>query len=101
MAHGDILDLRMIATTGMRNLGIDATYAKQKGVVVSGTGAKDVTIEHIWALLLSTVRHVAADDANIKAGDPQWQTTLPLGLSDRTLGLVGLGRLGTKTAKVS
>lgn len=93
--------LRLIATTGMRNLGIDTEYAKEKGVVVSGTGgAGNATLEHIWALILATVRHITVEDANVKAGNPQWQSTMPLGLSGRTLGLVGLGRLGIATAKV-
>jgi len=68
---------------------------------VSGTGGNgNPTLEHIWALILATVRYITVEDANIKAGVPQWQSTMPLGLAGRTLGLVGVGRLGTQTAKV-
>jgi len=85
----------------MRNLGIASAYAKEKGIVVSGTGGSgNPTLEHIWALILATVRYIAVEDANVKAGVPQWQSTMPLGLAGRTLGLVGVGRLGTQTAKV-
>ena len=92
----------MIATTGLYNAGIDSVYAKSRGIIVSGTGkAGDATLEHIWALILATVRYITVEDVNVKSGNAQWQSTMPLGLAGRTLGLVGLGRLGTSTAKVS
>lgn len=85
----------------MRNLGINSVYAKTRGIVVSGTGqAGNSTLEHIWALILATVRYVAIEDANVKARNPQWQTFIPLALSGHTLGLVGVGNLGSKTAQV-
>lgn len=92
----------MIATTGPHNLGIDIAYAKSKGIVVSGTGgAGNATLEHIWALILATVRYITVEDANVRAANPQWQSTMPMGLAGKTLGLVGVGRLGTQTATVS
>lgn len=94
-------NLKLIATTGMKNAGIDITYAASKGVVVSGTGGSgNSTLEHIWALILATARQLVIEDRNVKAGKEQWQSTLPLGLAGRTLGLVGVGRLGSQTAKV-
>ncbi|KAL0951328.1 hypothetical protein HGRIS_008033 [Hohenbuehelia grisea] len=95
-------NLRLIATTGPMNAGIDVKHAKAKGIVVSGTGGKgNSTLEHIWALLLSSVRHIAHDDYNTKSGIAQWQTRIPVGLAGRTLGLIGVGRLGSQTAKVA
>lgn len=99
-------NLKLIATTGMVNRGIDVDHARSRGIVVSGTGAgtgprNNSTLEHIWALLLATVRYVALDDANTKASKPQWQSYIPLALEGHTLGLVGVGRLGSATAKVS
>ncbi|KAF9481685.1 D-isomer specific 2-hydroxyacid dehydrogenase [Pholiota conissans] len=94
--------LKFIATTGLRNAGIDVAYAKTKGIVVSGTGgAGNATLEHIWALLLATVRYIVVEDANVKAGNPQWQSTMPMGLAGKTLGLVGVGRLGSQTAAIA
>jgi len=52
-------------------------------------------------LILSTVRFVAQEHAATKSKDPQWQHTVPVGLSGRVLGLVGLGRLGQATAKIA
>jgi phosphoglycerate dehydrogenase-like enzyme len=51
-------------------------------------------------MILATVRHISTEDANIKAKNPQWQTLVPTGLSGKTMGLIGLGRLGTQTATV-
>ena len=95
-------NLRFIATTGMRNAGIDVVHAKTRGVVVSGTGGRgNSTLEHIWALILATARYVAIEHTNTKQGKPRWQTHIPMGLAGKTLGLVGLGNLGSRTAKVS
>jgi len=95
---------RLIATTGLYNAGIDSVYAKSKGIIVSGTSgaaAGNATWEHIWALILATVRYITVEDANVKSGNVQWQSTMPLGLGGRTLGLVGVGRLGALTAKIA
>lgn len=93
---------RLIATTGPFNAGIDVAHAKSKGIVVVGTGGQgNSTLEHIWALILATARYVAIDDGRVKAGKEPWQAHVPLGLSGRTLGLVGVGRFGSQTAKVS
>lgn len=86
----------------MRNLGIDIDFAKKKGIIVSGTGAGgNSTLEHIWALILSVARNITADDASVKSGNPLWQNSVPVGLSGKTLGLIGVGKLGSQTAKVA
>lgn len=94
-------NLKFIATTGSPNRGIDVVHANIKGIVVSGTGgAGNSTLEQIWALILATARHVAHEHAGMKAKRQLWQSTIPIGLAGKTLGLVGLGKLGIKTAKV-
>ena len=94
-------NLQLIATTGTWNAGIDVAHAKKKGIVVSGTGGGgNSTLEHIWALILATARHIALDDAGVKGRRQTWQTAVPFGLAGKTLGLVGVGRLGGATAKV-
>ena len=94
-------NLRLIATTGLRNRGIDVAHAKTKGVIVAGTSGKgNSTLEHIWALILATVRYVVVEDARTKAGAVPWQSTIPMGLAGKTLGLVGVGNLGTATGIV-
>jgi len=93
--------LKLISSTGASNRAIDTTHANSKGITVSGTKGSASTLEHIWALLMATVRHIVPEDANIKAKNPQWQTVVPSGLAGKTLGLIGLGRLGIQTAKIA
>ncbi|KAJ8482931.1 hypothetical protein ONZ51_g5046 [Trametes cubensis] len=59
------------------------------------------TLEHIWALILATVRYIVVEDVRTKAGAVPWQATIPMGLAGRTLGLVGVGRLGSQTAAIA
>ncbi|KAF2271429.1 glycerate dehydrogenase [Westerdykella ornata] len=74
--------------------GTPLTQQKKKGV-----GAKaHPTTQHVWALILALTRNVAEDDANVKAGG--WQTGLATGLQGRTLGIVGLGKIGVAVARV-
>ncbi|KAF7784844.1 hypothetical protein Agabi119p4_1009 [Agaricus bisporus var. burnettii] len=97
-------NLKLIATTAHINRGIDVTHAKEKGILVSGTGVGaggDPTIEQIWALILACARHTVEEDANVKAGNVQWQKNVPMGLGGKTLGLVGLGRLGSHCAQIA
>ncbi|TDL28695.1 D-isomer specific 2-hydroxyacid dehydrogenase [Rickenella mellea] len=95
-------NLKFIATTGRVNRGIDLEHAERRGVVVSGTGfGGNSTLEHIWALILATVRHIAIEDRNVKAGKALWQSHIPVGLSGKTLGLIGVGHLGSSTAKIA
>lgn len=114
-------NLKLIATTGMKNASIDVEYAKKKGIVVSGTvGKGNSTVEHTWALILAAARYIVEEDRNVKIANPQWQSKvrtgssylqtifenaissqIPLGLQGRTLGLIGVGRLGSQVGKVS
>jgi phosphoglycerate dehydrogenase-like enzyme len=53
-----------------------------------------------WALILAVTKNIAPEDANMKAGKNQWQSSVSAGLDGRTLGLIGLGKLGIKVTKV-
>ncbi|KIK70882.1 hypothetical protein GYMLUDRAFT_66097 [Collybiopsis luxurians FD-317 M1] len=95
-------NLKLIATTGMVNRGIDVAYCKRKGIYVSGTGGGgNSTVELIWALIMSVTRYIVTEHMNIKSRNPQWQTVVPMGLSGATLGLIGAGRLGSAVAKIA
>jgi phosphoglycerate dehydrogenase-like enzyme len=95
-----LTDLRLLVTTGMANAAIDLEAAARNGVVVSGTGGRPgATVELTWALILALVRSVPREDAGMRAGG--WQATLGFELNGRTLGLVGLGRLGTAMVPVA
>lgn len=91
--------LRLLTTTGMRNAAIDMQAAADCHVLVCGTGGiLYPTAELTWGLILSLLRHIPDEDQATRAG--RWQVSLGLGLHGKTLGLMGLGRLGSEVARV-
>ena len=91
--------LRLLVTTGMRNASIDVRAAADRGVVVCGTGGvPSPTAELTWALILALVRHVPREDRATREG--RWQETLGTTLAGKTLGILGLGQLGSRVARV-
>ena len=92
--------LRLLVTSGMRNAAIDLAAAKAHGVTVCGTGsASEPPVELTWALILGLARHLVAENAALRANGP-WQGSVGADLAGRTLGLVGLGKIGAKVAAV-
>lgn len=92
-------DLRLLVTTGMANASIDLEAARARGIVVCGTDSPaSATPELAWGLILSVLRSIPAEDANMRAGG--WQTTVGGDLDGRRLGIVGLGRLGSRMAAI-
>lgn len=93
-------NLRLLMTTGMGNASYDFDAATELGIPVAGTSMAPgpVTAELTWGLILSLVRHIPTEDAAVRVGS--WQLTLGEGLYGKTLGVVGLGRLGTAVARV-
>lgn len=92
--------LRLLVTTGMRNASIDLEAARAHDVVVCGTASLPTPpVELTWALVLGLVRHVVPESRALAAGGP-WQHTVGTDLAGATLGVVGLGKLGTRVAAV-
>jgi phosphoglycerate dehydrogenase-like enzyme len=92
-------NLKLLVSSGMRNLGIDVACAKERGVVVCGT--KSVgrpTAELAWGLILGLARSIPMEDRNVRAGG--WQQTVGVGLEGKTLGIAGLGNLGGRMAEI-
>jgi len=90
--------LRLLVTSGMRNASIDVKAAAERGVTVCGTaGLPYPTAELTWGLVLALFRRIAVEDQATRAG--RWQTTVGLGLNGKTLGVIGLGSLGSRVAK--
>jgi phosphoglycerate dehydrogenase-like enzyme len=91
--------LRLLVTTGMRNASIDLRAAADHGILVCGTGGlPSPTAELTWALILALVRHVPREDRATRGGG--WQETLGTTLAGKTLGVLGLGQLGSRVAGV-
>jgi phosphoglycerate dehydrogenase-like enzyme len=92
-------DLRLLVTTGMRNASIDLVAATRLGVLVCGTrGGGPSTAELAWGLILSLLRHIPQELESVKTGG--WQTTVGTDLKGKTLGLLGLGNLGSHMAGI-
>ncbi|MEC0265441.1 D-2-hydroxyacid dehydrogenase family protein [Paenibacillus anseongense] len=93
-----LLHLKLLVTTGMRNASIDLDAAAAQGITVCGTGgAGNATAELTWALVLGLARNIVQEHNAIRNG--QWQSTIGTDLYGKTLGVLGLGKLGTKIAK--
>jgi phosphoglycerate dehydrogenase-like enzyme len=96
----DLPNLELLVTTGMGNASIDMDVAKELGVTVCGTGSlPSPTAELTWGLVIALTRHIPEEDRRIREGG--WQRTIGPELAGRTLGIVGLGRLGTRMAKIA
>ena len=94
-------DLKLLITTGMRNASIDTEAAKARGISVCGTGTfGNPTSGVAIGLMLELTRRIGFENARLHAGAP-WQTTIGLDLDGMTLGIVGLGKLGTRTANIA
>ena len=94
-------DLKLLITTGLRNASIDVAAAKERGVVVCGTpSVGNPTSGIAIGLMLELTRRIGYENARMKAGVP-WQTTIGLDLDGLTLGVLGLGKLGTRTANIA
>lgn len=92
--------LRLVVTSGMRNASIDLAAAAALGITVCGTASSsEPPAELTWALILGLARHVPAEARAVREGGP-WQSTVGTDLSGRTLGLVGLGKIGGRVARV-
>jgi phosphoglycerate dehydrogenase-like enzyme len=92
-------DLKLLNTTGMRNASFDLAALRDRGVVVCGTqgGGLD-TAELTWGLIIGAARRIAEDHRAMREG--LWQTRIGNRLEGKTLGVLGLGRLGSAVARV-
>ncbi len=94
-------NLKLLITTGMRNLSIDVAAAKEKGVTVCGTGSFGSPTSGIAiGLMLELTRRIGYENARMHAGET-WQSTIGPELEGLTLGTLGLGKLGTRTAQIA
>jgi phosphoglycerate dehydrogenase-like enzyme len=92
-------DLRLLVTTGMGNAAVDLVAARDHGVVVTGTGGFGTpTAELTWALILGLARDIVQEDESIRSGG--WQRAVGADLAGSTLGVVGLGKLGSRVADI-
>jgi phosphoglycerate dehydrogenase-like enzyme len=91
--------LRLLVSTGPANAAIDVAAAREHGITVCGTGYEShPAIEHTWALILGAARNLPAEAESMRSGG--WQVSIGEGLHGKTLGVLGLGRVGSAVARV-
>ena len=94
-------DLKLLITTGAKNNSFDVKAAAERGIVVCGTGGYgNPTTGITFGLILELTRKIGLENARMKAGEP-WQVTIGADIEGLTLGIVGLGKLGQRTAGVA
>jgi phosphoglycerate dehydrogenase-like enzyme len=94
-------NLKLLITTGARNASIDMAAAAERGITVCGTSSfGNPTTGITFGLMLELTRRIGFEHARLKSGEP-WQVTLGPDIEGKTLGIIGLGKLGTRVAGVA
>ena len=97
---GRLPNLKLLVTAGMRNKAIDLDWCSANGIPVLGTqNSAQATPELAWGLIISLARNIPTENARMRDGS--WITTLGTDLQGKTLGILGLGRLGRKMAQIA
>ena len=93
-------ELRLLITTGARNAVFDEVAATELGITICGTqGAGEGPTELTWGLIIGLLRHIPQEDQRTRQG--KWGTEIGVGLKGKTLGLLGLGHIGSLMARVA
>ena len=96
----NLKNLKLIITSGMSNKSVDFLAAKEKKILICGTdSSSNSTAELTWALILGLVRNLREETENMYQG--YWQSTLGFELKGKTLGIIGLGKIGIQVSKVA
>ncbi|MFF0991327.1 D-2-hydroxyacid dehydrogenase family protein [Kocuria nitroreducens] len=92
--------LRLLITSGLRNAAIDLPAAREHGITVCGTTSNtEPPVELTWALILGLTRHLLPEATALRERGP-WQHTVGTDLHGATLGLLGLGKIGSHIARI-
>lgn len=94
-------NLKLLITSGMRNASIDLAAATNNGVTVCGTASmSEPPTELTWALLLNLARQITTENNTLRNNGP-WQSTVGADLYGKRLGLLGLGKIGSRMAVIA
>jgi phosphoglycerate dehydrogenase-like enzyme len=93
-------ELRLLITTGARNAVFDEAAATELGITICGTpGAGEGPTELTWGLIIGMLRHIPEEDQRTRQG--KWGTEIGVGLKGKTIGLLGLGHIGSLMARIA
>jgi len=96
----NLKNLKIIITSGMINRSIDQAAAKERKILICGTESNpNPTVELTWALILGLARNLREETENMYQG--YWQTSIGLELKGKTIGIIGLGKIGKQVAKIA
>lgn len=94
-------NLKLLVTSGMRNASIDIKAARERGIIVCGTpSSSEPPIELTWGLILGLARQIVPEN-NAFRNNGAWQSTIGVTLSGKRLGILGLGKIGSRVAQVA
>src|SRR5437660_10848138 len=94
-------NLKLLITSAMRNAAIDMEAAKDHKITLCGTQwGRDPTAPLTMGLILELTRNIGRENARMHAGEPL-QAHVGIEIEGRTLGVIGLGKLGTKVSKLA
>ena len=94
-------NLKLLITSGMRNASIDLAAATNHGVIVCGTASmSEPPTELTWALILNLARQITKENNALRNNGP-WQSTVGADLYGKRLGLLGLGKIGSRMAVIA
>jgi phosphoglycerate dehydrogenase-like enzyme len=92
--------LKLIASTGPGNASIDYTAAGERNIGVTATGYSSTsTVELTWALIMASSRNIVDECTSIRSGG--WQTSVGRELDGQVLGILGLGAIGSRIARIA
>ena len=92
-------NLKLLVTSGMRNLSIDYDACRDNGITLCGTPSVGApTADLAWGLMLGLARQIPQEDRRVRSGG--WQETIGIGMAGKTLGIIGLGKLGGTVARI-
>lgn len=92
-------NLQLLITTAARNRAVDLAACAERGITVCGTPSfAHPTVDLTWGLILSLMRHIPEQERALREG--RWQVKLGNSLEGKTLGVIGLGNLGSRVARV-
>lgn len=93
-------NLQLIISTGPGNAAINLEAVKARGIEIANTGYVDSGAPELaWTLLMSIARHIPQENAALKNG--KWQTTVGADLKGKTIGIIGLGNIGSRIAIIA
>jgi phosphoglycerate dehydrogenase-like enzyme len=100
MLFARLPQLKLLITSGMRNASIDLAAAEAHGVDVCGTNSSsEPPTELTWALILGLARNIVPENHALRNNGP-WQSTVGVDLHGKQLGLLGLGKIGSRMARI-